>query len=67
MAKQTEATTPEVGEIVVRPKYKVAGLVAYKNNTMPIKYKGRDIDLAKASQEALAELYKAKLPYVILE
>lgn len=63
MAKQTEITTTP-SESVVAKEYKVIGLIALKNGTMPIKYRGREIDLAKASQEALGELYEAKLPYV---
>lgn len=64
MAKQTEITTEANEILAIPPKYEIVGLTPLKNGTMPIKYKGREIDLAKASQEALAELYKAKLPYV---
>lgn len=54
--KKTAAPAPTV--------YEVFGLAKTKEGTMPVKFKGVDLDLVTATQADLKVLFEAKQPFV---
>lgn len=67
MAAEKDTAAAPAEKPAKATKYKVVGLVALADKTMPVKVKGKVIDLSTASQEVLTELYKAKYPHVQID
>lgn len=65
MAKDKLVETDQL-DTVEKTTYKVVGLKALEDGTMPIKHKGKIIDLATAPEVKLKELYEAGCANIVI-